>query len=98
MQPVHCAMSRRVSSSMSASATMSVTAKRPPGRRTRAASRKTDGLSAERLITQLEMITSTESSAGDVLDRPLDELDVLDSGLALVSPRQLQHLVGHVHP
>ena len=41
---------------------MSVTAKRPPGRSTRAASRKTAGLSAERLITQLEITTSTESS------------------------------------
>ena len=31
-----------------------------------------------------------------VLDRALDELDVLDPGLALVAPRQLEHLVGHV--
>ena len=62
MQPVHCCMSRRVASSMSGSATTSLTAKRPPGRSTRAASRKTAGLSPERLITQLEMITSIESS------------------------------------
>ena len=34
----------------------------PAGRSTRAASAKTAGLSPERLITQLEMITSTESS------------------------------------
>ena len=32
----------------------------------------------------------------DVLDRALDEFDVLDPGLALVLPRQLEHLVGHV--
>ena len=32
----------------------------------------------------------------DVLDRALDELDVLDPGLALVCARQLEHLVGHV--
>ena len=32
----------------------------------------------------------------DVLDRALDELDVLDPGLALVVPRELEHLVGHV--
>ena len=97
MQPVHCAMSRRVASSMSGSATMSVTAKRPPGRSTRAASRKTDGLSAERLITQLEMIdVDRVVRQRHVLDRALQELDVLDPGLALVSAGQLEHLVGHV--
>ena len=48
-------------------------------------------------MTQLEMITSTESSgSGIVLDRALDELDVLDPGLALVGAGQLEHLVGHV--
>src|SRR5829696_3183448 len=30
------------------------------------------------------------------LDRALDELDILHTGLGLVSPRQLEHLVGHV--
>ena len=40
----------------------SETAKRPPGFSTRNASRNTRSLSAERLITQLEMITSTELS------------------------------------
>ena len=39
--------------------TMSETAKRPPGTRTRWASRSTLPLSAERLITQLEITTST---------------------------------------
>ena len=34
---------------------MSLTANRPPGFSTRAISRKTAGLSGERLITQLEM-------------------------------------------
>ena len=54
-------------------------------------------MSPERLITQLEMITSTESSgSGIVLDRALEELDVLDPGLALVRAGQLEHLVGHV--
>ena len=66
MQPVHCRRSRRVASSISGSATMSVTAKRPPGRSTRAASRKTCGLSAERLITQFEMTTSTDSSGSGI--------------------------------
>ena len=62
MHPDHCSMSRRTDSGMSASATMSVTANRPPGRNTRAASLNTRDLLAERLITQLLMITSTESS------------------------------------
>ncbi len=40
---------------------MSVIPIRPPGRRTRAISRKTDGLSAARFTTQLLITTSTES-------------------------------------
>ncbi len=97
MQPVHCAMSRRVSSSIPASATMSVTANRPPGRSTRAASRKTAGLSAERLITQLEMITSTESSgSGTASIVPFRNSTFSTPGLALVAPGELEHLVGHV--
>ena len=48
MHPVHWAMSALVASSMSASAMTSETAKRPPGRRTRAASRRTCGLVAGR--------------------------------------------------
>ena len=62
MQPVHCCMSARVASSMSGSAITSDTAKRPPGRSTRAASRSTAALSAARLITQFEMTTSTLAS------------------------------------
>ena len=46
MQPVHCCMSARVASSMSSSAITSETAKRPPGRRTRATSRSTSRLVA----------------------------------------------------
>jgi hypothetical protein len=33
---------------------------------------------------------------GDVLDFSLEKLDILRPGLALVLPRQRQHLVGHV--
>ena len=47
---------------MSASAITSETANRPPGRSTRAASASTLGLSPERLITQLEITTSTLAS------------------------------------
>ena len=56
-------MSARVSSSMSGSAMTSETAKRPPGLSTRAASASTLGLSAERLSTQLDTMTSTDASA-----------------------------------
>ena len=99
MQPVHAAMSARVASSMSGSAITSETANRPPGRSTRAASRSTCGLSAERLITQLEITTSTLASGErDVLEIALDELDVLHAGLGGVGARQLEHLVGHVEP
>ena len=65
-QPVHACMSARVASSMSGSAITSETAKRPPGRRTRAASRTTRGLSADRLMTQLEITTSTLASASGI--------------------------------
>ena len=57
--------------------TTSDTAKRPPGFSTRKASAMTRSLSADRLITQFEMITSTElSGSGMLLDLALQELDV----------------------
>src|SRR5882672_3867528 len=62
MQPVQASMSRRVASSRSGSATTSVTASRPPGRSTRAASASAEALSVERLMTQLEMTTSTQAA------------------------------------
>ena len=97
MQPVHCSMSARVASSMSSSATTSLTAKRPPGLRTRAASRKTGGLVAGEVDDAVgDDHVDRVVGERDVLDRALEELDVLDPGLALVLPRQLEHLVGHV--
>ena len=88
MQPVHCCMSARVAASMSGSAITSETAKRPPGRRTRAASSSTCGLSADRLITQLEITTSTDVvGERDLLDVSLDELDVRHAGLGGVRAR-----------
>ena len=87
----------RVASSMSGSATTSLTAKRPPGRRTRAASRKTRGLSPERLITQLEMITSTESSgSGTSSIVPLRNSTFSTPASRWLRARELEHLVGHV--
>ena len=66
MQPVHSCMSARVASSMSGSAITSETAKRPPGRSTRAVSASTLRLSALRLITQFEITTSTDSSGSGI--------------------------------
>ena len=66
MQPVHWAMSARVSSDMSSSAITSDTAKRPPGLSTRAASFNTFCLSPDRSITQLEITTSTSLSASGI--------------------------------
>ncbi|HZI98232.1 MAG TPA: methyltransferase domain-containing protein [Actinomycetales bacterium] len=67
--PVHACMSARVASSMSVSAITSETANRPPGRSTRAASASTTRLSAARLITQLEMTTSTLASGNGMSSR-----------------------------
>src|SRR5260370_32567512 len=61
-QPTHRRMFCRICGSTSPCVTTSETASRPPGLSTRNASRNTASLSAERLITQFEMITSTELS------------------------------------
>jgi len=50
-------------------------------------------LSAERLITQLEMTTFTDSSAKVCFRFPFQELDILDSGSALVLVREREHLI-----
>src|SRR5258708_15777947 len=61
-QPTQRSMFCRICASTSPRVTTSETASRPPGFSTRKASRSTASLSAERLITQFEMITSTELS------------------------------------
>ena len=71
--------------------------RRPPGRRTRKHSANTAGRSVDKLITQLEMITSTEPSGQrDRLDLAAEEHRVLRAGLARVGAGQVQHLLGHV--
>ena len=70
---------------------------RPPGRAPGTSRASTAGLSTDRLITQLEMTTSTEASgSGIVLDGAFDELDVGRASLGGVGPREREHLVGHV--
>ena len=68
-QPDHASMlltSSAGSLPLSPRNTMSETAKRPPGLRTRNASEITLGLSVERLMTQLEITTSTWSSGSGI--------------------------------
>ena len=56
---------------------MSLIPIRPPGLSTRAISVSTAALSIERLITQFEITTSTESGGQrDLLDHALEEVDV----------------------
>src|SRR5438093_1155051 len=62
MQPTHNSMLRRTSAGTSPRTITSDTANCPPGFSTRNASRSTASLSLDRLITQFEMMTSTESS------------------------------------
>ena len=88
-----------VAASMSGSAMTSETAKRPPGRRTRAASRSTASLSPERLMTQLEITTSTDASgSGTSSIVPLRNSTFAGARLGGVAAGELEHLVGHVQP
>jgi hypothetical protein len=87
----------RISGSIAPFVTTSETASRPPGFNTRKASWSTRSLSAERLMTQLEMMTSTELSGSGMLSIcPFRNSTFVDPGLALVLFRQGEHLVGHV--
>src|SRR6266404_1537847 len=65
-QPTHKSTFCRICALISPRVTTSETASRPPGLSTRNASRNTWSLSPERLITQFEMITSTELSGNGI--------------------------------
>ena len=99
MQPTQSSMLFRTAGGTSPRQTTSDTANRPPGLSTRNASASTFRLSADRLMTQLEMITSTEASGSGMLSiSPLRNSTFSSAGLALVLARERQHLVGHVEP
>ena len=66
MQPAHFARSSRSAAVGFRVQTMSETRRRPPGFSTRIDSRKTASLSGERLITQLEMMTSNVASGSGI--------------------------------
>ena len=81
----------------SSSARMSQMPSRPPGRRTRKHSANTAGRSVDRLITQLEMITSTEPSGSGIASIwPRRNSAFCAPACARVGPGQVQHLLGHV--
>src|ERR1041385_586195 len=65
-QPIQSSTLRRISSGTAPRTTTSETANRPPGLSTRNASASTFRLSAERLMTQLEMITSIDASGSGI--------------------------------
>ena len=72
---------------------------RPPGFRTRAISASTAALSVERLITQFEMTTSTDSAgSGTSSITPLRKIAFCTPASAAFRRRQREHLVGHVEP
>src|ERR1039458_8109895 len=66
-QPTQSSTCWRISAGMSSPRATRDPAKRPPGLSTRKASVRTRSLSAERLMTQLEMMTSTEASGSGML-------------------------------
>src|SRR6185312_7402571 len=66
VQPAWAPRSSRCAAVRRSSARMSEMPSRPPGRSTRKLSAKTAGRSVDRLITQLEMITSTESPGSGI--------------------------------
>ena len=56
-------------------------------------------MSAERLMTQLEMMTSTElSGRGMCSISPLRNSTLVSAGFALVFAGECEHFVGHVEP
>ena len=97
VQPVCRSASARCAGSRPSSAMTSLIPSRPPGRSTRNASASTRGLSADRLITQLEMTTSTCAvGQRDVLDVAVQELRVGHPGLGGVLAGQGDHVRGAV--
>ena len=97
-QPIHSSMFLRTAAGTSCPARRRRrrrSGRRASGRGTPRAARAS--LSAERLITQLEMITSTESSGSGMCSiSPLAGTRRSARRLRLVLSREREHLVGHV--
>src|SRR5947209_20608076 len=77
--------------------TISETAKRPPGTSTRKAARRTCRLSAERLMTQLEMTTSTAFAGRGICSiSPFEKTYMLYPRFSTVAFCQFKHGIGHI--
>ena len=97
MQPTKLPRSARSSGVSRSSATTSLIPILPPGLSTRAISVSTAALSVERLMTQFEITTSTESAGNGICSIiPLRKCTLVDAGVARVALREGEHLVGHV--
>ena len=97
MQPTHSRTLWRISGSISPRVTTSETAKRPPG------FRHAKGFAQHPVLVGRKIDDAIGDDHVDgvvgqrnVFDLALQELDVLDAGLALVLVGQRQHFVGHV--
>ena len=92
-----CRARRAASGESRSSATTSLIAIRPPGRSTREVSARTAALSAERLITQFEITTSTESAGSGIASiTPLRKWTLATPASRAFAPGEREHLVGHV--
>ena len=97
MQAAHSATLRRVRSISSRSLTMSAIASRPPGRSARATARNTASLSGARLMTPLEITTSTlPGSAGGSSMNPSTNVTCCRPSAVAQAARLGELRVGHV--
>ena len=97
MQPTQSNMLRRTASGTSPRTITSETAKRPPGRSTRNASRN-DAVFVRRKVDNAVGNDNVDGVIGqrDVLNFAFEEFDVFNAGLELVGAGEGEHLVGHV--
>ena len=99
MQPTYEPRSARCAGVKASSATMSLMPMRPPGRSTRAISRKTAGLSAARLTTQLLITTSIEPAGSGIASIwPLRNSTLVAPASSALRRARVEHLIGHVEP
>src|SRR5882724_5883075 len=97
-QPTQSSTLLRMSAGTSPRTTTSEIASRPPGFKTRNASRSTRSLSPERLMTQLEIITSTEFSGSGIFSMAPFKFHIVNAGFFLICARERKHFVGHIEP
>ena len=97
MQPTQSSMFCRTSAGTSPRVTTSETANRPPGFKTRNASRNTRSLSRGQVDDAIgDDHIDRVVGQGDVFDFAFQKLHILDAGLALVLAGERQHFIGHI--